>query len=192
VGGQHGDRQIERPLPEEALRQRGPERVQVGLDADGVVEEPLRRHVGRAADHHVRLRSGLAGHLVAPRDPEVQQLDLAEPAHPDVRRLDVAVGEPQRTAPRAERGRPRRVQGRRHPADDLDQRAGRQRGVAAQTALEVVTLDVLGDQRHPTLEHDQVEHPEDRRVLQPREVSPLVAEALAPRRRRGRGPGGAP
>jgi hypothetical protein len=84
------------PPQRQALEQRDAEAIDVGaaVDAAALRQDLLRRQVGRRAHDLARLRQARALGVDVAREAEVEQYGIARGRHHDVRRLDVAVHQP--------------------------------------------------------------------------------------------------
>jgi hypothetical protein len=99
---------LERPLAGDHLEQHDPDGVDVGaLVDDAAADRLLGRHVVRRPDDDVGLRRVAAGGAAQPREAEVEDPHVLAGADllgdHDVRRLDVAVGDPLRVRVREAR-----------------------------------------------------------------------------------------
>jgi hypothetical protein len=114
--------------------------------------------------------------LAMPKSSSLTWLDLAVPAAPDVRRLDVAVDETQRrpVGPGRVVGRVQRGGDRPDRLDD----GAHSHAFAEQALGEVLAIDELGDEGHAAVEDHEVVHAQDRGVVEPRQQAAFVAEPL--------------
>jgi hypothetical protein len=171
VGVDHGDVGLARVghLADEAVVEQAAERVEVAAAVDLPALDLLGRDVVDRPDHVARLRDLGAVALQALRESEICQ-KCAAALDQDVRRLDVAVDQPERVGGVERRG---------DLAARVDRPVGPQAALLAQHGGEVRALDVLHREVEQPVDLAGVVDRDDVRVLERRGDPRLALEALA-------------